>query len=170
LKPPNSCPNPLNNKREKENMEGIISNQQSLYRESSISLHHSSHTISKLKPKIRVIHLIAPEIIKTDVTNFRDLVQKLTGKPTTNKKRSKSLMNTNPKSKVLQEEEEEEEVSVDKDVKEEEFVKCEDQWINMEGSSSGGYLSYLEEEEGEIEGFFQPSFMGDLSSLFHVSS
>jgi VQ motif len=144
-------------------MEEIISNQQSRYRESSISLHHSSHTISKLKPKVRVVHLIAPEIIKTDVTNFRDLVQKLTGKPTTNKKRSKSSGNTNPKSN------QERGVS-DDNVKEEQFVKYEDQWINMEGSSSGGYLSYLEEEEGEVEGFFQPSFMGDLSSLFHVSS
>ncbi|KAI4319595.1 hypothetical protein MLD38_033177 [Melastoma candidum] len=30
-------------------------------------------------PKIRVIHLFAPEIIKTDTANFRDLVQSLTG-------------------------------------------------------------------------------------------
>jgi hypothetical protein len=33
------------------------------------------------RPKIRIIHIIAPEIIKTDVANFRDLVQRLTGKP-----------------------------------------------------------------------------------------
>ncbi|XP_060169031.1 VQ motif-containing protein 25-like [Lycium barbarum] len=44
------------------------------------SLHRDSHTISKLKPKIRIIHIIAPEIIKTDVEHFRDLVQRLTGK------------------------------------------------------------------------------------------
>lgn len=35
----------------------------------------------KLKPKIRIIHLYAPEIIKTDAANFRELVQRLTGKP-----------------------------------------------------------------------------------------
>ncbi|KAL6575534.1 hypothetical protein OROHE_000911 [Orobanche hederae] len=40
-----------------------------------------SRTISKLKPKIRIIHITAPEIIKTDVESFRALVQKLTGKP-----------------------------------------------------------------------------------------
>ncbi|KAM3323303.1 hypothetical protein BC332_02797 [Capsicum chinense] len=44
------------------------------------NMHRDSHTISKLKPKIRIIHIIAPEIIKTDVENFRDLVQRLTGK------------------------------------------------------------------------------------------
>ncbi|KAL3533928.1 hypothetical protein ACH5RR_007449 [Cinchona calisaya] len=42
--------------------------------------------ISKMKPKIRIIHIFAPEIIKTDVANFRELVQRLTGKPTTEKK------------------------------------------------------------------------------------
>ncbi|XP_051151343.1 VQ motif-containing protein 18-like [Andrographis paniculata] len=33
------------------------------------------------KPKIRIIHIFAPEIIKTDAANFRELVQRLTGKP-----------------------------------------------------------------------------------------
>ncbi|XP_078176420.1 VQ motif-containing protein 25-like [Carex rostrata] len=32
-------------------------------------------------PKVRIIHIVAPDIIKTDVSNFRDLVQRLTGKP-----------------------------------------------------------------------------------------
>ncbi|KAH7660364.1 VQ domain-containing protein [Dioscorea alata] len=40
-----------------------------------------SHTILKVKPKIRIVHIFAPEIIKTDAANFRELVQKLTGKP-----------------------------------------------------------------------------------------
>lgn len=44
-------------------------------------MHRDSHTISKTKPKIRIIHIFAPEIIKTDAENFRELVQKLTGKP-----------------------------------------------------------------------------------------
>ncbi|XP_048126910.1 VQ motif-containing protein 18-like [Rhodamnia argentea] len=47
------------------------------------AMHRHSHAISKVnsKPKIRVIHIFAPEIIKTDVENFRELVQRLTGKP-----------------------------------------------------------------------------------------
>lgn len=40
-----------------------------------------------MKPKIRIIHIFAPEIIKTDVENFRELVQRLTGKPTEKKQR-----------------------------------------------------------------------------------
>jgi len=47
----------------------------------SLALHKDSHMVSKTKPKIRIIHIFAPEIIKTDVENFRELVQKLTGKP-----------------------------------------------------------------------------------------
>ncbi|KAL6981599.1 hypothetical protein U1Q18_023226, partial [Sarracenia purpurea var. burkii] len=42
---------------------------------------NSHATTSKFKPKIRIIHMFAPEIIKTDVENFRELVQRLTGKP-----------------------------------------------------------------------------------------
>ncbi|KAI3412250.1 VQ domain-containing protein [Psidium guajava] len=50
---------------------------------SPLAMHKHSHAISKVnsKPKIRIIHIFAPEIIKTDVENFRELVQRLTGKP-----------------------------------------------------------------------------------------
>uniref|UniRef100_A0A803QNZ9 VQ domain-containing protein n=1 Tax=Cannabis sativa TaxID=3483 RepID=A0A803QNZ9_CANSA len=60
-------------------------------RSPSLAIHKDSKTISKVssstiinttKPKIRIIHIFAPEIIKTDVANFRELVQRLTGKPT----------------------------------------------------------------------------------------
>lgn len=51
-----------------------------------LAIHKDSKTVSKVstnnKPKIRIIHIFAPEIIKTDVENFRELVQRLTGKPT----------------------------------------------------------------------------------------
>ena len=50
---------------------------------SALSIHKDSQTISK--PKIRIIHIFAPEIIKTDVANFRELVQRLTGKPSQEK-------------------------------------------------------------------------------------
>jgi hypothetical protein len=34
-----------------------------------------------IKPKVRIIHVFAPKVIKTDVANFRELVQRLTGQP-----------------------------------------------------------------------------------------
>ncbi|CAI9765684.1 unnamed protein product [Fraxinus pennsylvanica] len=48
----------------------------------ALGMHKNSQKISKIKPKIRIIHIFAPEIIKTDAANFRELVQRLTGKPT----------------------------------------------------------------------------------------
>nr|XP_009767109.1 PREDICTED: uncharacterized protein LOC104218338 [Nicotiana sylvestris]XP_016439763.1 PREDICTED: VQ motif-containing protein 25-like [Nicotiana tabacum] len=53
---------------------------------SVLGMNKNSQTISKMKPKIRIIHIFAPEIIKTDVANFRELVQRLTGKPSEKKK------------------------------------------------------------------------------------
>ncbi|XP_060174600.1 VQ motif-containing protein 25-like [Lycium barbarum] len=50
-----------------------------------LRMNKNSQNISKLKPKIRIIHIFAPEIIKTDVANFRELVQRLTGKPSEKK-------------------------------------------------------------------------------------
>lgn len=46
-----------------------------------LAVHDYSHTIFKLKPKIRIIHIVEPEIIKTTVEDFQELVQRLTGKP-----------------------------------------------------------------------------------------
>ncbi|KAH6819426.1 hypothetical protein C2S51_003029 [Perilla frutescens var. frutescens] len=54
----------------------------------SVSMHKNSQTISKMKSKIRIIHIFAPEIIKTDAANFRELVQRLTGKPKTDEHQS----------------------------------------------------------------------------------
>ncbi|KAL3755408.1 hypothetical protein ACJRO7_002456 [Eucalyptus globulus] len=50
---------------------------------SRVAMHKHSRAISKAngKPKVRIVHIFAPEIIKTDVENFRELVQRLTGKP-----------------------------------------------------------------------------------------
>ncbi|XP_059669844.1 VQ motif-containing protein 25-like [Cornus florida] len=46
-----------------------------------VGMHKNSQIMSKAKPSIRIIHIYAPQIIKTDVANFRQLVQRLTGKP-----------------------------------------------------------------------------------------
>ncbi|CAO2036923.1 unnamed protein product [Urochloa humidicola] len=49
------------------------------------SPHRLSHSIAKAPPrKIRIIHVLAPEIIKTEPRHFRELVQRLTGKPSPN--------------------------------------------------------------------------------------
>ncbi|RCV15073.1 hypothetical protein SEVIR_3G030200v4 [Setaria viridis] len=49
------------------------------------SAHRLSHSIAKAPPrKIRIIHVLAPEIIKTEARHFRELVQRLTGKPSPN--------------------------------------------------------------------------------------
>ncbi|XP_028787741.1 VQ motif-containing protein 25-like [Neltuma alba] len=55
----------------------------------SLSTNKNSQAIAKTKPKIRIIHIFAPEIIKTDVGNFRELVQRLTGKPSAEKRGQK---------------------------------------------------------------------------------
>nr|XP_010910772.1 VQ motif-containing protein 25 [Elaeis guineensis] len=62
-------------------MDDIMS-QQACERPATLALRKDSHMISKMKPKIRIVHIFAPEIIQTDVENFRELVQRLTGKPT----------------------------------------------------------------------------------------
>ncbi|KAI4310672.1 hypothetical protein MLD38_035631 [Melastoma candidum] len=46
-----------------------------------LTVHQGSCLISKPRPNVRIIHVFAPEIIKTDVENFWDLVQRITGKP-----------------------------------------------------------------------------------------
>ncbi|XP_009592980.2 VQ motif-containing protein 25-like [Nicotiana tabacum] len=56
---------------------------------SALRMNKNSQTITKMKPQIRIIHVFAPEIIKTDVANFRELVQRLTGKPSPSDKKKK---------------------------------------------------------------------------------
>ncbi|KAM0887124.1 hypothetical protein ACQ4PT_029269 [Festuca glaucescens] len=44
--------------------------------------HRWSHAIAKGPPrKIRIVHVVEPTVIKTDARQFRELVQRLTGKP-----------------------------------------------------------------------------------------
>ncbi|RLN11657.1 hypothetical protein C2845_PM09G18690 [Panicum miliaceum] len=131
------------------------------------------------RPKIRIIHIIAPEIIKTDVANFRDLVQRLTGKPA----RASAAATAPP----VQEEEEEEEATTKKrpapaaaaTTERSDFaaqqepgkkrkIKCEvkveeggfgdyynlaadrsDLWMDL---NPGGFLSFLEEEADVFQG------------------
>ncbi|KAK4413030.1 VQ motif-containing protein 25 [Sesamum alatum] len=68
-------------------------------------MHSNSHTISKSKPKIRIIHIFAPEIIKTDAANFRELVQRLTGKPTDDRRNNCCAKTTSSSSRILRKKE-----------------------------------------------------------------
>ncbi|KAL1567290.1 hypothetical protein AAHA92_02783 [Salvia divinorum] len=66
---------------------------------SSVGIHKNSRTICKEKPKIRIIHIVAPEIIKTDTENFRSLVQRLTGKSSGSLKKGKNNSSLQKKKK-----------------------------------------------------------------------
>ncbi|CAL9181667.1 unnamed protein product [Musa hybrid cultivar] len=62
-----------------------------------LGMKDSSHAITKPKPEIRIIHVFEPEIMKTDAANFRELVQRLTGKPVAavgGKKKGKKLIDS----------------------------------------------------------------------------
>ncbi|KAJ3688655.1 hypothetical protein LUZ61_017819 [Rhynchospora tenuis] len=99
---------------------------------------------TSMVPKVRIIHIIAPDVIKTDVSNFRDLVQRLTGKPTkpigrANKKRKSQCIGST--------------YTAEKKPKiEEQTIKLEEvedskAWFDA-SSPSNGYLKSLEEEDG----------------------
>ncbi|TVU08196.1 hypothetical protein EJB05_41588, partial [Eragrostis curvula] len=132
-----------------------------------------SRTMPPTRPKIKIIHIIAPEIIKTDVSNFRDLVQRLTGKPTA----GASSVDTSP---PVEEEEETvvkkrpppaeapatDDFLVQQEPSKKRKIKCEvkveelggfsdygldynDLWMDL---NPGGFLSFLEEELDVFQG------------------
>ncbi|XP_072980330.1 VQ motif-containing protein 25-like isoform X2 [Typha angustifolia] len=116
-----------------------------------LSVSESSREITKLKPKIRIVHIFAPEIIKTDPANFRELVQRLTGKPSKiiesrkKKKDKKALPATANAEATMRCKQEDVGVKRELDKEEEER----ELWV---GSNSGaGFLREL----GEMDGFFQ---------------
>ncbi|GAA0171371.1 hypothetical protein LIER_41143 [Lithospermum erythrorhizon] len=76
----------------------IISQPFPYHHQSMLSMHKDSHTISKsnLPPKIRIIHIYEPEIIKTSVEEFKRVVQRLTGKNQLKNKTKKSKHSSMP--------------------------------------------------------------------------
>nr|GEW29264.1 hypothetical protein [Tanacetum cinerariifolium] len=101
-----------------------------------LTMHKDSHLISKIKPKIRIIHIFAPEIIKTDVANFRELVQRLTGKPS-EKKKSRTKKESHKRSSLAQAG-----LEVREKIKGEEDI-----WVGA--NSGGGFLGGF----GDLDGF-----------------
>ncbi|VVB06330.1 unnamed protein product [Arabis nemorensis] len=90
----------------------------------SIPMNKNSQIITKIKPKIRIIHIFAPEIINTDVKNFRPLVQSLTGKPEKKKTTKTKFPAPPPLPQESGQEQRAELVNGSHTVKEEEWGSC----------------------------------------------
>lgn len=136
----------------------------------ALTLRDGSHTVSNFKPKIRIIHIFAPEIIKTDVANFRELVQRLTGKPVGRKggkKASKKATTTAAEndegshSKCYKPKEAAESFGGYHDSWSNERIKGEDEMWREENSSFYGGL-------GDLDGFMQE--LGDFPLVPLISS
>ena len=118
----------------------------------------STSTVPAARPKIRIIHIIAPEIIKTDVANFRDLVQRLTGKPACASTAAAHMATTAPP--VRKEEEEKEatrkrlapaSAAATSERSDGDYYDLDrsDLWMDL---NPGGFLSFLEEEADVFQG------------------
>ncbi|CAM8933164.1 unnamed protein product [Rhodiola kirilowii] len=143
----------------------MISNKQHHKNDNNIlrRMHRDSQTIlSKNKPQVRIIHIFAPEIIKTDPANFRELVQRLTGKPSVSREK---LTKKRPKSGGRRVVAEEDNIrSKVETVKSEEAAEI---WRSSSSSGgsgdyneSGGFLAgFTDMEDGFMQqlGLFQPS-------------
>ncbi|MED6130423.1 hypothetical protein PIB30_000926 [Stylosanthes scabra] len=75
----------MENKLQKKHHSSTDQNQICIADNPFLAMHSDSKTISKTRknPKIRIIHMFPPQIIVTEAENFRELVQKITGKPPT---------------------------------------------------------------------------------------
>jgi hypothetical protein len=120
---------------------------------SGISAHRLSHGIAKQAPprKIRIVHVLAPEIIKTEARHFREVVQRLTGKPAAAAASPEYASSYSPPGSCDTASEEEgpgagsSVAAIKAEVKEEAETS----------SSGGGYLRALGAEDGSNESFFQ---------------
>ncbi|CAI8589633.1 unnamed protein product [Vicia faba] len=123
---------------------------------SKLGVNKDSQVISKAKPKIRIIHIYAPEIIKTDAANFRELVQRLTGKPEDHEKggarsNSKTALPQTKDSMIVQEDEKDflslqNGISVKNETEEEEIWKR-----SKSNEKFNGFLDGFSEYDGFME-------------------
>ncbi|TKY49507.1 VQ motif-containing protein 17 [Spatholobus suberectus] len=130
---------------------------------SKLGIDRDSHVISKFKPKIRIIHIYAPEIIKTDAANFRELVQRLTGKPEDEgggRGKSKTVPNkgpldSHPKKAMIMQEDEEEFLSLQNGIRvknEHKEEEVEDGlWRSKSNEKFSGFLDGFSELDGFME-------------------
>lgn len=118
----------------------------------TLTIREDSHTTSKPKPKIRIVHIIAPEIIKTDAANFRELVQRLTGKHATRAVGKREKVRLVSARNRLEAEKRDDHCGM---------------WRAEENLSAGGFLSDLAEVDGFLQGFTDFP-MHPLSSSAHM--
>ncbi|CAF2112720.1 hypothetical protein HID58_082498 [Brassica napus] len=127
---------------------------------SALAMHKQSYSITKSKPKIRIIHIYAPEIIETDVANFRELVQSLTGKPEdhgvsktkprrdTHRLRHRQVLDMTNAEKLRESEHYDQGFCLNSEMEE---ISMTWNGNNGVGESSGGFLNGM----GDFEGFIQ---------------
>jgi hypothetical protein len=135
-----------------------------------LGMHRDSKTISKAKPKIRIIHIFAPEIIKTDVANFRELVQRLTGKPIEKGNCNMNIKNNKPRIRASSDK-----PAVTKKMELpaagfrglESRIKDEEEGM-WNAENSGGFLGSLSELEGFIQDLGEFPFLPLDSSHMHA--
>ncbi|XP_014500875.1 VQ motif-containing protein 17 [Vigna radiata var. radiata] len=107
---------------------------------SKLRINRDSRAISKVKSEIRIVHVFAPEIIEIDAANFRELVQRLTGKPEEGREGSKSK--TAPTKDAM-----------DSDPKEALIIQDEAEFLSMQNGVK--VKDEHEEEEGQY-GLWRP--------------
>ncbi|XP_054813480.1 VQ motif-containing protein 25-like [Prosopis cineraria] len=119
----------------------------------------SNMIISKLKPKIRVIHVDAPRIIQTDAANFRDLVQRLTGKPEDDDDDDRRRRRIPPNTKDLTENEEEEDDFLGlrnmKRIKHEGEEEDHDEISRTRSKSKSRLSGFFDHGFSELDGFIE---------------
>ncbi|PNX63537.1 hypothetical protein L195_g053556 [Trifolium pratense] len=132
---------------------------------SKLGVDKDSQLISKVKPKIRIIHIYAPEIIKTNAENFRELVQRLTGKPEDHEgggARSKSKTATPPLTKdsmdlnlekaMIAQEDEKDFLSLQNGIRIKNETDEEDIWRKSKSNEKfNGFLDGFSELDGFME-------------------
>ncbi|WCJ34007.1 VQ motif-containing protein [Euphorbia peplus] len=139
----------------------------------ALNIHKDSHEISKVKPKIRIIHIFAPEIIKTDVENFRELVQRLTGKPSPS---DRGHQRSSKKSRIPRKQQprihfddQKNKKAAQEIVKSGEMVQIkeedhEEMWNMNNSNLSGGFLSGF----ADLDGFIQQ--LDDFSMMHSIGA
>lgn len=124
---------------------------------SNLGVNKDSQIISKAKPKIRIIHIYAPEIIKTDVANFRELVQRLTGKPEDHEKggarsKSKDSMDLHLEKAMIVREDEKDFLSLQNGISVKNETEEEEKWRRSKSNEKfNGFLDGFSEYDGFME-------------------
>ncbi|BAT93066.1 hypothetical protein LR48_Vigan2523s000100 [Vigna angularis] len=121
---------------------------------SKLRINRDSRAISKLKSEIRIVHVFAPEIIEIDAANFRELVQRLTGKPEEGSGGSKSK--TAPT-----------EDAMDSDPKEALIIQDEEEFLSLQNGVR--VKDEHEEEEGQ-DGLWRSKFSGFVDGFSEFDS